>query len=516
MGSSESKAETFAKSLDKKEKTALKNVFTEIIKKDPGKDEKIPCIKSHKTLELLFNDYDKFIEKLYAWMIYCKKNFIGEEINKKSLSKEGIWFNSFMLSVEVLTRWMSSKVYYSQFERQDPIKLLLYILRADLKDPDSYFSQTSIDEVQSITILEAEKLFNLLYNFLNKTSNKEYSPFPFSKPIFEYDNKENADTKNWKLKFDTFKLQVKRAIPFTIKFWGKYMESQTIYNLNYIQSETSDQLWTPSSLNAKTTQMPALSSELKEKATILNDEIWCTLFLALPWLEVWKDIDIIYNSKGDGLSFNRLAYAIIGYKGPFIILIKHDSSHSEEEEKDEDSNNEYTIGVYVDGEIKGNGKFGGNLNCCLFCVSPHFKVLRTINNKGGTNYAYLNTIKIENSDFTYGLGFGGTMSEARLWLDGDDISEKSYIKPEDSTYEVGALLNKYKLQYLNISKVEIYGLGGIDSLMEQNEHRKLLAKLRDKRKQVDKGQLLENEFDKEFLLGNTYGHKKEMKNRGGN
>ena len=50
--------------------------------------------------------------------------------------------------------------------------------------------------------------------------------------------------------------------------------------------------------------------------------------------------------------------------------------------------------------------------------------MRTINNKGGTNYVYLNTVKIENSEIVYGMAFGGNLKEPRLWLDGDDLTEK--------------------------------------------------------------------------------------------
>lgn len=74
-------------------------------------------------------------------------------------------------------------------------------------------------------------------------------------------------------------------------------------------------------------------------------------------------------------------------------------------------------------------------------------------------------------------------------------------------------LNRHKLQHMSIAKVEIFGLGGLEALIERNEHRKMLKQLRDKAKTVDKGALLDNEFDKEFLLGNTFSHKQQTKDR---
>jgi hypothetical protein len=68
---------------------------------------------------------------------------------------------------------------------------------------------------------------------------------------------------------------------------------------------------------------------------------------------------------------------------------------------------------------------------------------------------------------------------------------------------------------LRISKIEVYGLGGVEALEAQQEHRRILQKLRDKKKTVDKKAFLESDFDKEFLLGNTFGHKKEVEDRDG-
>ena len=235
----------------------------------------------------------------------------------------------------------------------------------------------------------------------------------------------------------------------------------------------------------------------------------------MPRLEFCKDFDIIYNSSWDGLSFNRLASHIIGYKGPFIILVKH-IEVSDEESKDENSMQEYVLGAFINNELKDKAKYLGDLNSCIFSVCPDLRVMRTINNKGGTNYAYLNTVKIENSQYPYGIGFGGSNVEFRFWLDGDNIVEKSYILPTDNTYEVGYIIpNKNNNGQLNISKIEIYGLGGDEAKDAQEEHKAMLKKMRDKKKTVDKKAFLDSDFDKEFLLGNTFSHKREIESKEG-
>lgn len=197
-------------------------------------------------------------------------------------------------------------------------------------------------------------------------------------------------------------------------------------------------------------------------------------------------------------------------------MIRHESNPEDVKDASSEEAKEWILGAYIDCETKDNAKYGGNLNWCIFTYSPIFKVFRTINNKGGTNYTYMNTVKIENSEIAYGLGMGGTVKEPRLWLDGDDITEKSYVTPEDTTYEIGNILNKHKLQRLSIHKIEVFGLGGQEALEEREEHRKLMGKLRDKKKQVDKKAFLESDFDKEFLLGKTYAHQnqKEERNNG--
>jgi hypothetical protein len=107
------------------------------------------------------------------------------------------------------------------------------------------------------------------------------------------------------------------------------------------------------------------------------------------------------------------------------------------------------MGVWVEDEIKDRAKFHGNISTCMFCLSPHVKVSRTYDSKGGTNYVYLNTTKIENSKLVCGLGFGGFLGEFKLFFDHENLETDSYLKPDDTTYELGFLADK-QTKLLNV------------------------------------------------------------------
>ena len=338
---------------------------------------------------------------------------------------------------------MTSKVFFLIYDREDILKLIMYIIEADNSNLKGYFETSSLSDLHIITYNQAENLYNLIFNFLNSTSNVVYSPFTFLKSMFEFDNKESGDdVSTWKMEYDSFQYQVKRIIPFTIKYLTKYFESQTIYNPGAAVSRKGEIIWNQSTLNARTVRMPRLDSEILEQSKILDDKLWSTLFLALPKLELIKDIDLIFNSSKDGLSFNRFSHAIIGYKAPMIFLFKHYKDPLYEENGVDKFADDWIIGAYVNQEIKDNAKFGGDVNTCLFQISPDVKLVRTTNGKGGTNYVFLNTINLDNSNsnYSYGLGFGGNTDRFRLWLDGNSIKDKSYLDPEDTTFELGILL----------------------------------------------------------------------------
>lgn len=59
-----------------------------------------------------------------------------------------------------------------------------------------------------------------------------------------------------------------------------------------------------------------------------------------------------------------------------------------------------------------------------------------------------------------GIGFGGNKDKQnfKLWLD-QDLDKSTVFNGQDSTYGFGSLVNPNTTQ-LNITKIEIWGLGG--------------------------------------------------------
>ena len=159
--------------------------------------------------------------------------------------------------------------------------------------------------------------------------------------------------------------------------------------------------------------------------------------LLIPQLQNIYKISRIYSSNTDGFSFNRLTYQIIHYTAPTLIFLKH-----YDKEKQEIN----IIGIFQDGEIKDTARYdSGTLNNCIFILSPTLKTIRTYpQTGGGKNYAYLNTRKIEGSDYKCGLAWGGKVGEGKLWLD-RDLPDGCYMLPQDDTYEIGFIINGKEL-----------------------------------------------------------------------
>ena len=69
-------------------------------------------------------------------------------------------------------------------------------------------------------------------------------------------------------------------------------------------------------------------------------------------------------------------------------------------------------------------------------MKPEFRTHNSYRGDGETNYCYMNTKKIKNSDFKYGLGFGGNndMKKFRIWIDGYDMFKNSYVNDKDMTF----------------------------------------------------------------------------------
>ena len=154
----------------------------------------------------------------------------------------------------------------------------------------------------------------------------------------------------------------------------------------------------------------------------------------------------IYSSFQDGRSFNRLEYALLGYSGPTVILVK--------------TSRQQVLGAFASEAWKdAKGKFYGNADCFLFELDPTVKVYRA-KNDGGKNFMYmhLNHDGPSCHGHPHGLGMGGTLEHPRFFLtESLEHCSAGYL---DKTFHEGELLPIESLEQFEINTLEVWGVGG--------------------------------------------------------
>lgn len=211
---------------------------------------------------------------------------------------------------------------------------------------------------------------------------------------------------------------------------------------------------------------------------------------------VWSEL---FNSGVDGLSFEGLSHAMIGYGGATLIVVTDTLGN--------------VFGAFSDEEWKENGNFYGSKNNVLYALSPEFAVFHTREHhvsgaEDTENYQYLNT---KSRSSIHGIGFGGSKESMRLWISG--TLEECSARSIGLTYEKGALRGVKKGDEIgtvcnpdnfDVAKLQLFGFGGDDAIKKQDLVREEKAELVHSRRQVDKKQFVQGEFDREFLLGGVF------------
>ena len=129
------------------------------------------------------------------------------------------------------------------------------------------------------------------------------------------------------------------------------------------------------------------------------------------------------------------------------------------------------------------------------------------------NYQYLN---IRSYNCKHGLGFGGTEQSFRLYI--PDSLERCEARAYDIVYEKGPLIANNKIEidnvFFEIDNIEFWCCGtdeviakGMRGLQVDRANRDELIR---KAQSCDKAAFFRNDFDNEFLLGNTLAHRNEV------
>ena len=204
----------------------------------------------------------------------------------------------------------------------------------------------------------------------------------------------------------------------------------------------------------------------------------------------------LYDSRSEGLGFNRLVNSVIGYAGPTIIVIRDQEGH--------------IFGAYTAEEWRRSKEYYGTEDCFLFTLSPHVSILRP-RQGGERKFQYLCDKDLAPNS-THGLGFGGDIHFTRFFLSSSLSKPGCTARESGLTFQMGSIGGEDEL--FEPIQIEIWGCGGKEAEKAQQQCRSDRAKFIAQRRKVDKSQFLDG-FSQEYLLGGTFKHKEEVSNRGG-
>eukprot|EP00752_Nemacystus_decipiens_P005703 g5161.t1 len=202
-----------------------------------------------------------------------------------------------------------------------------------------------------------------------------------------------------------------------------------------------------------------------------------------PWMR-------IYNSEEDGLSFNRVAFKLVGYGGPTVILIRERDSGA-------------VWGGCADSPWKESNSFYGGEASFLLRLAPDFKVIPS-KMASNNHFQYLN---LKGFSLPHGFGMGGSTEAFRFFIP-EALDDTCVGRSACLTFEHGELCPDLSRNF-EVDILEVWGVGGEEALGEaleaREKQREYTAAQIHKARQVDKSKFATNAFDKEFLLGKTFG-----------
>lgn len=141
--------------------------------------------------------------------------------------------------------------------------------------------------------------------------------------------------------------------------------------------------------------------KLSDKSALLTEKVLILMMLTNDSFHCVTEIPLLYSPSKAGSSFNRLAVSILGYEGPTLILLKHVEKNDRENQNKDTT---YIFGAFSKMPWKEELNYIGDHNCFLLKIFPKFHNFFTYRGEGGTNYAYLNTKRIEKSKYKVGMG----------------------------------------------------------------------------------------------------------------
>jgi TLD len=213
-----------------------------------------------------------------------------------------------------------------------------------------------------------------------------------------------------------------------------------------------------------------------------------------PWFR-------LYTSSADGLSFNRLLKAILGYGGPTLFVIR--------------STTGTVFGSCTSAPWKEAKDFYGNTDCFLYQLKPTLAVYRPTGS--ASNFMYCNpSARSRGYDQqAHGIGFGGSIDQPRLFLP-ETLDDPCYASPRDLTFENGKLESSADSSFF-VDSVEVWGVGGEEAvaaaLAARTEKRALKDDAIQKARKVDKAKFLDD-FREGTFDSKAFAHRQQVDGRG--
>jgi TLD len=214
----------------------------------------------------------------------------------------------------------------------------------------------------------------------------------------------------------------------------------------------------------------------------------------------------IYSTDSDGISFSCLEYALLGYDGPNLLVVKTKKNE--------------VIGAFAHGTWKDSIHYHGSTGCFLFQLQPRFKLLPATGEDG--RFMYLHSgeraalLQPALQGLPHGIGFGGsTATKPRLFI--PDTLEHCTAGFMDTTYQVGDVLPDEDLEQFEIACLEVWGVGDDiiiqHALKKREEYRVYHADCLKKAQTVEDKTQFVQDLASGLTPNNLYKHRDEARGR---
>lgn len=213
----------------------------------------------------------------------------------------------------------------------------------------------------------------------------------------------------------------------------------------------------------------------------------------------------LYSSESDGRSFNRLEWSLLGYDGPTLLAIKTDQNA--------------VVGAFTETPWKEALNYYGSEDCFLFQMSPELKIRWSSGPEDHYMYMHYGGIRSPVNPpldgMPHGIGFGGSLSKPRFFIpDSLDNCSAAFM---DRTFETGNILPESALEKFEINTLEVWGVGGEDTvaraLEKREEHRLHTEEAIGRARTVDDKSHFAKDLSSGFIPSKLYEHREDARGR---